>query len=231
MNFSWLAKPLQWVPQPLTATTLGVTANLFLRRYPVLRSRLRELDGKTFEFAVDDFGQSYFMTVVGGEVRIHGYLDQEPHVVMAGTSEAFLALLFQTVDPDSLFFSRRLKLSGETDTGLAFKNILNNLEIDWEADLALFLGRPIARMLIGMAKRTDQGWEWVKQQLDESTDTWLKEEGLPRQLELERLRQESTRLGESLDRLDDRISRAGKRLALARSPRPGPDDAAEAPAR
>jgi len=40
----------------------------------------------------------------------------------------FLALALRREDPDTLFFSRRLVLEGDTELGLALKNALDALD-------------------------------------------------------------------------------------------------------
>lgn len=216
---SWLTKPLQLLPTPLTATTLGVILNIFFRRYPELGERLAEMNGKLLEFDVEDLGQRFFMTVDGAEVRVHTYSDLGPDVTMAGNANAFLALLFQTEDPDSLFFSRELKLSGETDTGLRFKNLLANVEIDWERELTSALGWPLAKLLLASSGYFQNVWRSGKTGMSQTANEWMADETTPRQSELEAFRTELAELTKATDQLEGGISRAAKRLALAQNAR------------
>lgn len=210
MTTPWFPSPLKWIPQPVTAVTLGIILNIFFQRYPELKKRLAELSGKWFEFQVEDLEHSFFMVVDdGGEVRIHTYSDNLPNVTMAGSSSAFLALLFSTKDPDSLFFARDLKLSGETDTGLHFKNILDNVEIDWEKELASFIGTPLAhvsnRILEQMKRAREQAWEKTESEFD----AWMGEKGIPRKSQLETFQQQVNGLAEQSERLERSVSRVG----------------------
>lgn len=216
---SWFPSPLKWLPQPLTAVTLGITLNLFFQRYPELKNRLAELGGKIFQFDVEDLYQSFFMVVdEGGEVRIHTYSDNLPHVTMSGSSQAFLALLFNTKDPDSLFFSRELKLSGETDTGLHFKNILNNVDIDWEKELASVMGSTAAKFTARMAEQvkhaTEQGWDKTESEVER----WMKEYGVPHQSQLEKFREEVETLAGRIERLERSVSRVERKRSLPQTP-------------
>ncbi|MEO5339506.1 MAG: SCP2 sterol-binding domain-containing protein [Magnetococcus sp. MYC-9] len=215
---SWFVSPLKWLPQPLTAVTLGITLNLFFQRYPELKERLAELAGKIFQFEVEDLQHAFFMVVdEGGTVRIHTYSDSVPHVTMAGSSQAFLSLLFNTRDPDSLFFSRELKLSGETDTGLHFKNILDNVEIDWEKELRPWMGsigaRATVRTLEQLQRAKEQGWERAETELE----AWLKARGVPRQAQGMALRGEVEALVAMTERLERAISRVERKRSLAQS--------------
>ncbi|MBF0341816.1 MAG: SCP2 sterol-binding domain-containing protein [Magnetococcales bacterium] len=213
---SLLALPFQVIPKPVTAVTLGIVLNLFFKRYPELKTRLTELSGKVFEFHVEDQSQSFFMEVThDGEVLIHTYSDSLPHVVMSGQAGAFLALLFSTTDPDSLFFSRQLQLSGETDTGLRFKNILDNVEIDWEKELSVFVGASGARQLMDLAKQARKSAEQTRSRLETNLETWINRRDPPRTGQIQALKTQSETLAKELERLEGRIARAAKRLHLA----------------
>lgn len=208
-----LTAPLKLLPQPLTAVGLGVTLNLFFQRYPELKERMIELSGKLFLFSVEDHGQSFYMTVdETGEVAIHTYSDAEPNVTMAGSAGAFLALLFNTTDPDSLFFSRQLKLSGETDTGLRFKNILDNVEIDWERELASLVGKRVAELLLGMAQQVKNAVGTGKERAAEEMETLFEDHETPKKEELESFTEEVEALSEESDKLEKRIARLSLRL-------------------
>ena len=50
-------------------------------------------------------------------------------LTMEGTVYDFLLLASRREDPDTLFFNRRLKLSGDTELGLYVKNFLDALDL------------------------------------------------------------------------------------------------------
>lgn len=52
-----------------------------------------------------------------------------PDLRIAASLADFYRLTQQQVDPDTLFFSRRLKLEGDTELGLMVKNALDALEL------------------------------------------------------------------------------------------------------
>lgn len=63
-----------------------------------------------------------------------------PDATVRGDSLALLLLAARRVDPDTLFFHRRLMVEGDTELGLQAKNLLDTLDED---DLPL----PLARLL------------------------------------------------------------------------------------
>jgi O2-independent ubiquinone biosynthesis accessory factor UbiT len=52
-----------------------------------------------------------------------------PDLTLTATAQNFLALALRREDPDTLFFSRRLVIEGDTELGLLVKNSLDALEL------------------------------------------------------------------------------------------------------
>lgn len=87
-------------------------------------------------------GSEWGLTLAFWEGRLR-YLEGPGEVTIEGTPEAFLKLLQRRQDPDQLFFRRELLITGDTELGLAVKNLLDSLE--WEPrDL---LPSPLAGLL------------------------------------------------------------------------------------
>jgi predicted lipid carrier protein YhbT len=218
---SLLLSPLKIIPQPATAVSLGVVLNIFFSRYPDLKKQLSDLSGKIFEFAVEDLEESYYMMVddLGG-VTIHTYCDNISHVTMSGSTSAFLSLLFQTTDPDSLFFSRALNLSGETDTGLHFKNILNNVDINWEQELTTLFGSVVGKSLMTMARQVQGVGEQGKEKVEEEIESWMNEQNLPLKEKFDEFNTGVDELVNKTEQLEKAISRINKKLSLSQPQAP-----------
>ncbi|MBF0347432.1 MAG: SCP2 sterol-binding domain-containing protein [Magnetococcales bacterium] len=232
MIMSLLSAPLKIIPQPVTAVSLSIVLNLFFTRYPELKKRLGELDGKIFQFEIEDMDESLYMNVdETGQLRIHTYCDNIPHVTMSGNTSAFLSLLFHTSDPDSLFFSRQLKLSGETDTGLRFKNLLDNVEIDWERELAILVGQRAAKTLMGMARKTKLAGQQGKEFVESEVESWLQGHGFPSRNQLQEFAREAEAVSERFEKLEKSVTRLERKRAVANSgTATGKNDPADTPA-
>lgn len=76
-------------------------------------------------------------------------------MTLSATAHDFLLLAQRRQDPDTLFFSRRLSMEGDTELGLVVKNALDAIELpvldprEWARTLSpravrarLFGGRP-----------------------------------------------------------------------------------------
>ena len=73
-------------------------------------------------------------------------LSDASDVVISGRLREFLLLISLNVDPDTLFFQRRLNIEGDTELGLFAKNLLDSM--DWSG-----IPEPVVRGLGLLAGR------------------------------------------------------------------------------
>lgn len=126
-----LGLPFRLVPGVLHSTALATVLDRVLAG-PLRDGELDFLFGRTLALRVEDTGVEYRLFLgVGGFYA--GSEECEPDVVMTGTLYDFLVLAAREEDPDTLFFQRRLRLSGSTELGLQFKNLLDSVEFGLEA--------------------------------------------------------------------------------------------------
>lgn len=116
---------------PQLPPTLALVTGLNLALDRVLpRDTLEPLTGKRLLLKVTDAGMAlrFTLTPRGFRPLFDG---RTPDLTLSATTRDYLALALREEDPDTLFFSRRLLMEGETDLGLLVKNTLD--AVDWEA--------------------------------------------------------------------------------------------------
>ncbi|MEN9455762.1 MAG: hypothetical protein RL210_1281 [Pseudomonadota bacterium] len=120
------------LPQLPPTLFLTTTLNLALDRV-LPREPLQPLAGKRLMIHVRDAGLSLRFTM--GRRHFHPCFDSRtPDLTITARARDFLALLAREEDADTLFFSRRLLMEGDTELGLLVKNTLDAVElpdIDW----------------------------------------------------------------------------------------------------
>ena len=122
-----LALPLKLMPLWMEATALGVFIDSVLRDNPRLMERFSELEGKLFLFEATDIGKSFHLLIESRRVRVIPHVSRAPDVVMKGEFKVLTGLLLATEDADTVFFSRRLEITGDTAAALHLKNILSSI--------------------------------------------------------------------------------------------------------
>jgi predicted lipid carrier protein YhbT len=124
-----LAAPLHLVPATLLRRgTAQVLAHVFAG--PLAEGRLDEFSGRSIGVEVTDLDLRWVVAI--GERRLD-VLDPgaEAEATVRGTATDLLLLSSRLEDADTLFFHRRLQLTGDVELGLALRNLLDQLP--WES--------------------------------------------------------------------------------------------------
>jgi predicted lipid carrier protein YhbT len=128
-------------------------------------AQLQPLAGKRLLFATPGGELELVMQISDDLIRISDSMTDAPDVTIRGDLTALTALCLGLEDSDSLFFSRRLLMTGDTAVGLMFKNILTNLDFDLSAELEKRLGRQTADALWKTGRQAIRAVEFVDQRL------------------------------------------------------------------
>lgn len=132
-------KVIQWVPT-LARTSLYPLPK-FVQAYGLewtfnqtLKESLRNgelsfMDGRVVAVQVLDIDLTFSVTAKDQQLAVN-VLQTEGDVIIKGQLMDFLVLMAGKVDPDTLFFSRRLSLTGDTELGLQVKNFLDTLDVE-----------------------------------------------------------------------------------------------------
>jgi predicted lipid carrier protein YhbT len=171
------------------------------------RSCLQPISGKHFLFRTPDGEIELFMHVDQHGIHIQPHTQESVDVTICGDLMALTALCLGLEDTDSLFFSRRLLLTGDTSTGLMFKNILANLDFDLRSELELTLGDHAAGMLWRMITQAGNAVEFLDHQVAHAGTTVGERFGLSSSEKVKALEMELCSLSEKHMALKQRLER------------------------
>ncbi len=119
------AFPMNLVPTTLNSTILVTILNKLLID-SLQEGELDFLNKKVLLIKIQDAGLEFRLTMVGD--RLIACNHRSPDISIKGRLYDFLLLTTRREDPDTLFFNRRLRLTGSTELGLYLKNFLDSLE-------------------------------------------------------------------------------------------------------
>jgi len=115
------------VPAPLQRAVLQRAANRLFAA-PLAAGDFDLLEGHWLRLEVSDLGLGWNLT--RGRNGLHLAEGPVPSVTIRGGWRDFLLLAGRQEDPDTLFFRRRLVIEGDTELGLALKNLIDSLDPD-----------------------------------------------------------------------------------------------------
>lgn len=120
-----LTGPLKWLPQRLHTGGLSLILNRVLAD-PMAAGELDFLRDRVISIEISDLGTRYCL-VRDARGFAPAPTQAAADVRFSGDFHTLLLLLTQREDADTLFFQRRLRIQGDTATGLHLKNFLDAL--------------------------------------------------------------------------------------------------------
>jgi predicted lipid carrier protein YhbT len=152
-----LARPLQLLPKPLLDRGSRMLVDAVLAE-PLANGSLDQLAGRRLGVEVTDLGLRWVVAIDERRVTM-----LEPgtaaEATVRGSATDLLLLASRLDDADTLFFQRRLQLTGDVELGLTVRNLLDQLP--WEAmplglRIALNRGARLARAARDASDDTDR---------------------------------------------------------------------------
>lgn len=116
------------LPEAPPAAALAAALNLALRRGVLSGAALEPLAGSVVRLEALDTGTG--VSVALGPRGFRAARGRAAVVIRAALRD-YLGLALRREDPDTLFFTRRLVIEGDTELGLIAKNALD--AVDWDA--------------------------------------------------------------------------------------------------
>jgi ubiquinone biosynthesis protein UbiJ len=191
--------------------TLEAALNSYLRLDPDAAERMTSLAGRCIAIELHGIDLTLFMLPGEQGIRIQEGVEGVADTTLRGTPLA-LARLGLGANTGKTLFSGDVTITGDVETGQAFKAILDDMDIDWEEQLARLTGDVIAHQAGNMARRTRRVLRHGKAALEQDLGEYLREElrVLPARIEVENFSADVDRIRADTDRLAARIRRLQK---------------------
>lgn len=189
---------------------LEAAINRYLRLDPDCNARMATLSGRCIGIELRGLELQLFLFPGQQGIRLSDHLedDMAPDTVLHGTPLG-MARLGLGEDTGKTLFSGDVTISGDVETGQAFKGILDAMDIDWEEQLSAFTGDIVAHQLANGARRVGSVLRHGRRTLEQDLGEYLQEElrVLPARIETENFSRDVTRLSMDADRLALRVRR------------------------
>lgn len=198
--------------QSLLLSGLEKTLNKVLQLDPASRERIAKLQGKSIKLEISDWNFAcYFLPYQSG-VQIVKEYDKEPDTMIRGKLFNLIRAGAGKASTRALF-NEGITISGDTRTGEAFRDVLKELDIDWEEQLSAVLGNRIAPPLTHQFKKFLKASKESLRSLRGNISEYLHYESqqLPPKQAVETFMAEVDLLRNDVDRLEARINRLNHR--------------------
>ncbi len=123
-----LSLPFKVLPSFVHNKVLVATLNRMFSQ-ELKEGELDFLQEKIIHISIEDAGIEYCFTLDNDKLAAADK-NCTPDLVLQGTIYNYLLLASRQEDTDTLFFSRRLHMQGDTELGLYVKNFLDGMDMD-----------------------------------------------------------------------------------------------------
>ena len=187
---------------------LAAAINGWLGLDPAARSRLSVIDGRIIALHLQVLEQTVMLRVNGDRINVVHAPDLQPDTVLHGTPLGMLQLGLGS-DTAGTLFSGEVEITGDVETGQAFKAILDEMDIDWEEQLSRVTGDVLAHQLGNLARRAGDWLHHGRTTLQQDVGEYLQEESrvLPSRIEIENFIADVSSTAMAVERLEARLQR------------------------
>ncbi len=123
-----LSLPLKILPSFVHSKVLVTALNRIFTN-ELKQGELDFLQGRIIHISIEDAAIDYHFTLKNNKFAAADK-NHSPDLVLQGTVYIYLLLASRREDTDTLFFSRRLRMQGDTELGLYVKNFLDGMDMD-----------------------------------------------------------------------------------------------------
>ena len=139
--------PLQFAPFMIKKQMLQQILN-WQFHHALAEGELNFLEGRFLGIEIGDVNLTWVTTIQNGQLAV--LQDAEADVWFRGDANDLLLVAARRLDPDTLFFQRRLVIEGDTELGLEVKNLMDAIELE-------FMPAPLRFGLMQLADLVEAG--------------------------------------------------------------------------
>lgn len=198
------------IPLPLVfAIEQGIEA--VLRLDPDTRQKLQAINGKCIKICVSSSRITVTLSVVDGKVHVIGGDDEQADTTISGSLSALRSLAHE----NDAVYRGDVAIEGDIGLGQSLKEIINDLDPDWEESISPLVGDSLAHHL-GVQRLRFSAWlERTESAFKQNAGEYLQEEAeilAPNSQvrafcnEIDELRAGSDRLEARVKKLTDQVS-------------------------
>jgi ubiquinone biosynthesis protein UbiJ len=177
------------------------------------RKRLQALDGNCFLLECTEPAVKVYVLVADDGIRLPIVFDARPNTHLIGPMSEFISLATARDKPSALVNSG-VRLLGDSTPLIRLADVLADIELDWEGELAKLVGDVPAHMFGEASRQLLRFGRRTHDTFLRHLEEYLHEEArlLPTKLEVEDFIGDVQKLAQDVERIEARIKRLQQRL-------------------
>ena len=114
---------------------------------PSTVSKIKALQGSVLQIIISPLNVYFYIVFENGQLELHPTYDAPPDTVIHSSPLGLIRLSLLPASKVRSLFNDKIKMSGNIELGQRVKQLIDELDIDWEGHLALFTGDVVAHQL------------------------------------------------------------------------------------
>jgi len=196
----------------LALTGLETALNKVLRLDPQALKKLQQLNSKSIKIHITDWNIAFYILPYEQGVQLVTDFHEAPTTTVSGKLFNLMKVGAARATTTSLF-DESISINGNTKIGEDIRDILKNIDIDWEEQLSKITGDTMAHPIARNFKKLLRFAKQSAQSLSDNISEYLHYESkqLPPKDAAEQFIEEITKLRDDVDRMEARIQRIQSR--------------------
>jgi ubiquinone biosynthesis accessory factor UbiJ len=170
--------------------------------------RLKKLEGSCIKMEITDWPIELFILPDDHGMQLLATYQEEPTTILKGKLFAMFNIGLQGGDNKALF-KHKIAILGDEDVGMAIREILQNIDIDWEEYLSRFTGDTLAHYIASGIGEIKQFTQRSSQVLGQNITDYVQQEAqfFPSQTEAQVFYHRVSELRNDVERLEAWINK------------------------
>lgn len=172
-----------------------------------VRPKLMALESKTILICLQPFQWQFFMQISSGKIRLMLASEEEPDTVIYSSPMGLIRLSLLPASKARSLFHDGIKMEGDVQLGQRIKQLMDEVDIDWEGCLAHFTGDMVAYKIGSGLRRIKHAAQHAHASLTYQMTAYLQEEValLPGREEVHDFCEEIDTLVSDIDRFEAKM--------------------------
>jgi len=172
---------------------------------------LKKLEQKTLVVALSELGFPISVSVDNGRILVSGLTERADCTIK--TSLKTLQELKAEQQLTELIKQDKLDLSGDIKVAQQFASIATNLNIDWQSELASYIGDVPTHKLMQLGKKVADKLQFATKQIKADASEYIVHEKrlVVTKGQIEQFNQQVSQISNQVDEIATRIAKLGKR--------------------
>jgi ubiquinone biosynthesis protein UbiJ len=139
--------------------TLELAINTALKMDTQYIDKLTPLAHHSVELIVMPFQISFFMAFREDHITLSSTQNKPADTIIQSSPMGFIRLSFLPSSKARSLFNDKIRISGNTELGMAIKKLFDGLDLDWEGHIASFTGDIVAHQIGQFVQKTQDKCE------------------------------------------------------------------------